>query len=282
MFNRRFVIGATLAGSMLFAATAFAQGQPIVGISTVTTYSADARITAVDPANRTVSLAFSNGATAVRKVSPAVANFAQAKVGDNGVDWLRGQAHLRAVGSQYQDAAAIAISVTVAAGTGTSAAGASAGQAVASWWVTAVNPAASTISLVNPAGGEVRTFNVTTPEGRAQLPRVKTGDSADGDRQPAWRSSRSRRSKVLDQGMSVRMPEGGAGFPGDRPGCDDSVPRYLTSAPRRSSVSVLPATRPLAEAVLLVQPAASGRRRLPLTVPAESTISETGRLPHVG
>ena len=82
--------------------------------------------------------------------------------------------------------------------------------------------------------------------------------------------------------MSVRMPEGGAGFPGDRPGCDDSVPRYLTSAPRRSSVSVLPATRPLAEAVLLVQPAASGRRRLPLTVPAESTISETGRLPHVG
>jgi hypothetical protein len=82
MFNRRFVIGATLAGSMLFAATAFAQGQPIVGISTVTTYSADARITAVDPANRTVSLAFTNGATAVRQVSPSVANFAQTKVGD--------------------------------------------------------------------------------------------------------------------------------------------------------------------------------------------------------
>jgi hypothetical protein len=37
MVNRRFVIGATLAGSMLFAATAFAQGQPVVGISTVTT-----------------------------------------------------------------------------------------------------------------------------------------------------------------------------------------------------------------------------------------------------
>ena len=70
MLNRRFVIGATLAGSMLFAATAFAQGQAIVGISTVTTYSADARITAVDPANRTVSLAFTNGATAVRQVSP--------------------------------------------------------------------------------------------------------------------------------------------------------------------------------------------------------------------
>ena len=67
---------------LLIAGSAFAQGQAIVGISTVTTYSADARITAVDPANRTVTLAFTNGATAVRQVSPSVANFAQTKVGD--------------------------------------------------------------------------------------------------------------------------------------------------------------------------------------------------------
>jgi hypothetical protein len=40
-----------------------------------------------------------------------------------------------------------------------------------------VNPAANTISLVNPAGGEVRTYNVTTQAGREQLPRVKVGDS---------------------------------------------------------------------------------------------------------
>ena len=54
---------------------------------------------------------------------------------------------------------------------------ASAGQAIATWWVTAVNPTAGTISLVNPAGGEIRTYNVSTAEGRAQLPRVKPGDS---------------------------------------------------------------------------------------------------------
>ena len=77
MFDKKSRIGATLAGSMFVAATAFAQpSQPIVGIATVTTYSADARITAVDPANRSVTLAYPNGATAVRKVSPAVANFA--------------------------------------------------------------------------------------------------------------------------------------------------------------------------------------------------------------
>lgn len=50
-------------------------------------------------------------------------------------------------------------------------------QAVADWWVVGVNPAANTISLVNPAGGEVRTYNVTTQAGREQLPRVKIGDS---------------------------------------------------------------------------------------------------------
>ena len=58
--------------------------------------------------------------------------------------------------------------------------------------------------------------------------------------------------------------------------------RELTSAPRRLSVSVPPDTRPLAEAALVVQPAASGRRRLPLTVPAASTASETGTLPQTG
>src|SRR4029453_15431602 len=177
MLNRRFVIGATLAGSMLFAATAFAQGQPIVGISTVTTYSADARITAVDPAARTVTLAYTNGATAVRKVSPSIANFAQAKVGDNVAIGLEDRLTFVLSGPNTKTPRERDVSVTVAAGTGTSAAGASANQVVANWWVTAVDPAAGKISLVNPGGGEIRTYNVTTPEGRAQLPRVKPGDA---------------------------------------------------------------------------------------------------------
>ena len=177
MFNRRFVIGATLAGSMLFAATAFAQGQAIVGISTVTTYSADARITAVDPANRTVSLAFTNGATAVRQVSPSVANFAQTKVGDMVSLAFEDRLTFVLSGPNTRTPGDRDTSVTVATGGGGSVAGASAGQAVANWWVTGVNPSAGTISLINPGGGEVRTYNVTTPEGRAQLPRVKPGDS---------------------------------------------------------------------------------------------------------
>lgn len=177
MLTRRILIAASVAGSMLAAGSAFAQGQAIVGISTVTTYSADARITAVDPNARTVSLAFTNGATAVRQVSPSVANFAQTKVGDNVSLAFEDRLTFVLSGPNTKTPGDRSTNVTVAARTGTSAAGASAGQAVANWWVTAVNPSAGTISLVNPAGGEIRTYNVTTPEGRAQLPRVKPGDS---------------------------------------------------------------------------------------------------------
>jgi len=180
MFNRRFLIGASFAGSMLVVATAgaaFAQSKPIVGISTVTTYSADARITAVDPAARTVTLAYTNGATAVRKVSPSVANFAQAKVGDMVSIGFEDRLTFVLSGPNVATPRERDMSVTAAASTGQSAAGVSASEAIANWWVVGVNPAAGTISLVNPAGGAVRTYNVTTPAGREQLPRVKAGDS---------------------------------------------------------------------------------------------------------
>lgn len=177
MLTRRILIAAATTGSMLAAGSAFAQGQAIVGISTVTTYSADARITAVDANARTVSLAFANGATATRQVSPSVANFAQTKVGDNVSLAFEDRLTFVLSGPNTKTPGDRDTNVTVAARTGAGVGGASAGQAVATWWVTAVNPSAGTISLINPGGGEVRTYNVTTPEGRAQLPRVKPGDS---------------------------------------------------------------------------------------------------------
>jgi len=177
MINRRLLIGATLASSILLGGAAIAQqGQPIVGISTVTTYAADARITAVDTANRTVSLAFNNGATAVRKVGPSVANFAQTKVGDMVTAAFEDRLTFVLSGPNAKVPRDRDVSVTVAAAGGKSAAGASADQAVANWWVTGVNTSAGTISVVNPAGGQVRTYNVTTQAGREQLQRVKPGD----------------------------------------------------------------------------------------------------------
>jgi hypothetical protein len=177
MVNRRYLIAGAFMGAILAAGDSLAQGQATVGISTVTTYSSDARITAVDPAARTVSLAFTNGATATRTVSPAVANFGASRIGDmvsvgfeDRLTFVLSSPNVATPGDR-------SVSVTAAARAGSSAAGVTADQTVLNWWVVGVDPAAGTISLVNPAGGEVRTYNVTTSEGRAQLPRVKVGDS---------------------------------------------------------------------------------------------------------
>jgi hypothetical protein len=177
MIGRRYLIAGTFAGAVLAAGSALAQ-QATVGIQTVTTYSADARITAVDPAARTVSLAFTNGATATRNVSQAVADFGARKVGDMVSVGFEDRLTFVLSGPNVATPRDRDTSVTAAASaTGLGAAGVSASEAIANWWVVGVNPASGTISLVNPAGGEVRTYNVTTPAGREQLPRVKIGDS---------------------------------------------------------------------------------------------------------
>ena len=177
MINRRYLMAGAFATVLLAAGGAFAQDQATVGIQTVTTYSLDARITAVDPAARTVSLAFANGATATRNVSQAVADFGARRVGDMVSVGFEDRLTFVLSAPNVQTPRPRDNSVTAAASMGQSAAGVSASEAIANWWVVGVNPGAGTISLVNPAGGEVRTYNVTTPAGREQLPRVKVGDS---------------------------------------------------------------------------------------------------------
>jgi hypothetical protein len=61
--------------------------------------------------------------------------------------------------------------------TNQAAAGGRLSESIANWTIVGVDPGANTITLVNPGGGEVRTFDVTSDVGRQQLPRVKRGDS---------------------------------------------------------------------------------------------------------
>lgn len=178
MIGRRYLIAGALAGASLAAAGSALAQQATVGIQTVTTYSLDARITAVDPAARTVSLAFANGATATRNVSQAVADFGARKVGDMVSVGFEDTLTFVLSGPNVATPRNRDTSVTAtASATGMGAAGVSASESIGNWWVVGVNRAANTISLVNPAGGEVRTYNVTTQAGREQLPRVKVGDS---------------------------------------------------------------------------------------------------------
>lgn len=182
MFNKRRLIALALAssfvaGSVVAAGSAFAQGTtPIVGISTVTNYSVDGRITAIDPATRMVTLTLPSGATVNRKVSDAVQNLGIVKVGDQVFVGYEEKLSFVLSGPNARPPGDRDSSVVVGASGPKSAAGAAANQMVANWWVVGVDATAGTLSLVNPAGGQVRTYNVVTPEGRAQLPRVKTGD----------------------------------------------------------------------------------------------------------
>ena len=125
-----------------------------------------------------MSLAFTNGATATRTVSPAVADFSARKVGDMVSVGFEDRLTFVLSGPNVATPRERDTSVTAAASaSGMGAAGVSASEAIANWWVVGVDPAAGTISLVNPGGGAVRTYNVTTAAGREQLPRVKVGDS---------------------------------------------------------------------------------------------------------
>jgi hypothetical protein len=172
--------GSLVAGSLLAAGSAFAQGapgtKPIVGISTVTTYSVDGRISAIDPATRTVTLTTSGGGTVSRKMSDAVSNLGILKVGDDVFVGYEEKLSFVLSGPNARPPRDRDNSVVIGASGPKAEAGVAANQMVANWWVVGVDVAGARISLVNPAGGEVRTYSVTTPEGRSELPSVKTGD----------------------------------------------------------------------------------------------------------
>ena len=81
MPSKRTLIAMAAAGALLAAGGAMAQGTPVAGISTTTTYFADATIGAIDPGARTVTLAFGDGTRVTRKVADVV-DLGRRKVGD--------------------------------------------------------------------------------------------------------------------------------------------------------------------------------------------------------
>ena len=177
MLSRRTLMAVGIAGSTLPASGPRAQDQAIVGIQTVTTYSTDVRITAVDPNARTVTVTYPDGAARTHTVSPAVANFGAARIGDNVTINLEDRLTFVLSGRNTPTPRNRDVTAVATAASGKSLTGVAASQAIGTWWVVGVDPAANTITLVNPASGPVRTYSVTSQAGREQLPRVKVGDS---------------------------------------------------------------------------------------------------------
>lgn len=177
MLKRRNLVAISILAPMLAPAGIRAQNQAIVGIQTVTTYSADVRITAVDPNARTIAVTYPDGAVRTHTVSPSVANFGAARVGEMVSIAFEDRLSFVLSDRKTPTPANRDVSVVGTAASGQNLTGVSASEAVGTWWVVGVNPAANTITLVNPASGPVRTYNVSTQAGRDQLPRVTVGDS---------------------------------------------------------------------------------------------------------
>jgi hypothetical protein len=178
MFDRRSLIAIALTSSALAATTAIAQpDQATVGIQTTTRYTLEGRIAAVDTNARTVTVNAADGTRRMLNVSPMAANITSTKVGDNvalGVEDTRTFV-LSSPGVKTPNPSAA--SAAIAVQSGQDVAGARVSQSIGNWVVVSVDSAANTITLVNPGGGEVRTYDVTTDAGRQQLPRVKQGDN---------------------------------------------------------------------------------------------------------
>jgi hypothetical protein len=177
MFSRRSVMAIVLAGAASIGGNEIAQDQAIVGIQTVTTYNADARITAVDPSARTVTLTYPDGAVRTVSVGAGVANFSSTRVGDNVTISFEDKRTFVLSGRNTPVPRQRDRTVAAAASMGQDVAGVAASKSITNWWVVGVDPAANTITLVSPNSGPVRAFNVTSQAGREQLPRVKVGDS---------------------------------------------------------------------------------------------------------
>ena len=178
MLSRRSLIVVALAGSALNSGHAFAQpDQATVGIQTTTHYSIDGRIAAVDTKAPTVTITSADGTNRMLNVSPMAANITSTKVGDNVEVAIEDTRTFVLSSPGVQTPAPGAASAAGAVETSQGVAGARLSQSIGNWVVVGVNPAGNTITLVNPGGGEVRTYDVTTDVGRQQLPRVKQGDS---------------------------------------------------------------------------------------------------------
>jgi hypothetical protein len=177
MLSKKSLMIVALAGSVMTGTPCFAQDQAIVGIQSVTRYSLDGQIAAVDTNARTITITSADGTKRMLNVSPMAAEISSTRVGQNVAMGVEDTRSFVLSGSRTPTPGSGTATEAGAVETNRGVIGGRATDTIANWWVVSVDPAASNITLVNPGGGEVRTYDVTSEKGRQQLPRVKPGDS---------------------------------------------------------------------------------------------------------
>jgi hypothetical protein len=159
------------------AAPASAQvpgNQPIVGISLESSIPIVAKIAGIDPNGGTETLTLANATTETRKVG-SVVNLQGLRVGDEVNVTYKERLTFVASEPNAKTPPGQEIVAVAAMEHPQWTIGAAEAQDIRNFYVVAVDPAAKTISLVNPNGGAVHTFTVSDAVAQAQLPRVKAG-----------------------------------------------------------------------------------------------------------
>jgi hypothetical protein len=162
--------------SSVSVTTMQAQDGGVAATGEAATITVRATVKAVNQAARTVTLVGPQGETLKVKVGPEVRNLQQVKPGNNVVARITESVAfvIEPPGVKApEDTLAIA---TERAKQGAKPAGGVAEMLVVTGLVVAVSPAKNTISMTNPAGGQVVTFVVRDPENQRMLPSVKVGD----------------------------------------------------------------------------------------------------------
>ena len=156
---------------------AWGQASGMGGIGSSQTITERAKVQAIDLATREVALVGPGGNVFTVHAGDAVRNLDKVKVGDTVVTTYYASIVLvlSASGTQIPDNQVNAAMARAAKGH--MPAGALGTKMVVTGTVVAVDLVNHSISLVNPSGGMVHTFDVTDPRRQAALKQVKVGDS---------------------------------------------------------------------------------------------------------
>jgi hypothetical protein len=159
-----------------YAPQAWAQPAGMAGVGETETITVRATVKAIDLNTRTVTLVGPQGETTM-KVGEQVQNLAQVKPGDTVVArYYESVAYVVAPPGTKLPEDALALAAARAA-PGQMPAGGVAEKIVVTGLVVGVNPAAHTLSLVDPAGGEIRTIAVKDPQYQQMMSSIKVGDT---------------------------------------------------------------------------------------------------------
>jgi Cu/Ag efflux protein CusF len=156
---------------------AFAQAADMAGIGHTESVSARATVKSIDLKTRTVTLEAADGHTVALKVGEQVRNLPQVHPGDTVIaHYYTSTAFVLApAGTKLPDNSLTVGGVRAAPGEKPGAAVGN--KLVVSGLVVGVDPTSHTVSLVDPAGGQVRVVDVITPEGQQSMKRIKIGDT---------------------------------------------------------------------------------------------------------